>query len=98
MRARYLTLLAAAFALVAVGPRPVDALSPEQAASYSYDQAKKMGFSSQDMEGRSWEDCMGQFRRPAQTPPPRPRRAQRGQTPEGRREVDSSKFRRGIGI
>jgi hypothetical protein len=45
-------------------------VSPDQAASYCYDQAKKMGFTSRDMEDRSWEDCMSQFRRPAQTPPP----------------------------
>ncbi len=37
--------------------------SPEQAASYCYDQAKKMGFASREMEDRSWEDCMSQFRR-----------------------------------
>jgi hypothetical protein len=36
--------------------------SPEQAASYCYEQVKKMGFNSRDIEDRSWEDCMGQFR------------------------------------
>jgi hypothetical protein len=67
---QYLVLVAAALMLAVVGPRAVDAVSPEQAASYCYEQAKKMGFSSRDMEDRSWEDCMSQFHRPAQAPPP----------------------------
>src|SRR5438128_423604 len=67
---RYLILAAVAIALAAAEPRAIDALSPEQAASYCYDQAKKMGFTSRDMEDRSWEDCMGQFRRQAQPAAP----------------------------
>ena len=58
------------FALLALAAPPAWAISPEQAASYCYDQAKKMGFSSRDMEDRSWEDCMSQFRRQAQPTQP----------------------------
>ncbi len=36
--------------------------SPEQAASYCYEQVKKMGFNSRDIEDRWWEDCTSQFR------------------------------------
>jgi hypothetical protein len=68
---RYLILAAAALLLViAVLPSPASAVSPEQAASDCYDQAKKMGFSSRDMEDRSWEDCMAQFRRSTTVPAP----------------------------
>jgi hypothetical protein len=68
---RVLAFVTAALLLaIAVLPSPAPAVSPEQAASDCYDQAKKMGFSSRDMEDRSWEDCMAQFRRPDQAPPP----------------------------
>lgn len=40
---RYLILVAAALVLAAVVRRAVDAGSPEQATSYCYEQAKKMG-------------------------------------------------------
>jgi len=59
-------LLLAIAALPALAP----AVSPEQAASDCYDQAKKMGFSSRGMEDRSWEDCMAQFRRSTTVPAP----------------------------
>jgi len=49
---------------------PASGISPEQAASYCYDQTKKMNFSSRDMEDRSWDDCMSQFRRQAQPAQP----------------------------
>jgi hypothetical protein len=61
-------LLSGLVALVLAAP-PAWAVSPDQAASYCYDQAKKMGFSSRDMENRSWEDCMTQFRHQGQPPP-----------------------------
>lgn len=62
--------VAASLLTYAAAPSLAEAVSPEQASSYCYDQAKKMGFTSRDMEDRSWEDCMGQFRRPAQGAPP----------------------------
>jgi hypothetical protein len=40
------------------------ALSPVDAANYCYDQVTKMRIASRDLEDRSWEDCMEQFRRP----------------------------------
>jgi hypothetical protein len=67
---KILLLSGGLFGVLAIAPLPAWGLSPEQAASYCYDQAKKMGFSSRDMEERSWEDCMGQFRRQAQPAAP----------------------------
>ena len=51
------------FGALALATPPTWALSPVDAASYCYDQVKKMGIASRDMEDRFWEDCMGQFRR-----------------------------------
>jgi hypothetical protein len=67
---RILLLSGGLFGVLAITALPAWGLSPEQAASYCYNQAKKMGFSSRDMEERSWEDCMGQFRRQAQPAAP----------------------------
>jgi len=83
-----LALTAALLALAL--PPAVQAVSPEQAASECYDQVKRMGFSSRDMEDRSWEDCMASYRRasPASAQPtgvwPAPPAipAPRGSTPE----------------
>jgi len=69
LRASFVTS-AAALLVAAALPSPAPAVSPEQAASYCYDQAKKMGFASREMEDRSWEDCMAQFRRSATVPAP----------------------------
>ena len=69
---RILLLFGALFGGLAIVALPAWGFSPEQAAGYCYDQTKKIGFASRDMEERSWEDCMGQFRRQAQPAAPSP--------------------------
>jgi hypothetical protein len=60
---------AVALLVTAALPSLAPAMSSEQAANYCYDQAKKMGFASREMEDRSWEDCLAPFRAPASSPP-----------------------------
>ena len=74
------------FGALALATPPTWALSPVEAASYCYDQVKKMGIASRDIEDRFWDDCMRQFRRPAPSsisPEPQPS-AQSGLSPEQR--------------